>query len=78
MAVILLVQSKSFCQVADLVELTITRAVLFSSGVGYFEHTGQVEGDVTLSLMFKTDQINDVLKSLSILLQPNLSRDRLS
>lgn len=67
MAVILLVQSKSFCQVADLVELTITRAVLFSSGVGYFEHTGQVEGDVTLSLMFKTDQINDVLKSMVLM-----------
>lgn len=67
MAVILLVQSKSFCQVADLVELAITRAVLFSSGVGYFEHTGQVEGDATLSLMFKTDQINDVLKSMVLM-----------
>ena len=38
--------------------------MLFSSGVGYFEHFGTVKGDGTAELRFKTDQINDVLKSL--------------
>jgi hypothetical protein len=42
----------------------VTHVALFSSGVGYFEHTGSVEGDATMPLMFKTDQINDVLKSM--------------
>ncbi len=46
------------------VDLPVTRAVLFSSGVGYFEHAGEVTGDARLSLRFKTDQINDVLKSM--------------
>lgn len=40
------------------------RVVLFSSGVGYFEHDGVVHGSGTTELRFKADQINDVLKSL--------------
>ena len=46
------------------VEIPVTRVVLFSSGVGYFEHKGEVEGDAVTRLMFKVDQINDVLKSM--------------
>ena len=42
----------------------VKRVVLFSSGVGYFEHDGTVRGNGTAELRFKTDQINDVLKSL--------------
>ena len=38
--------------------------VLFSSGVGYFEHFGTVTGDGSTELRFKTQQINDILKSL--------------
>jgi hypothetical protein len=38
--------------------------VLFSSGVGYFEHAGAVEGDASAELRFKTNQVNDILKSL--------------
>jgi hypothetical protein len=38
--------------------------VLFSSGVGYFEHFGSVAGDGSTELRFKTEQINDILKSL--------------
>ncbi len=38
--------------------------VLFSSGVGYFEHIGSVTGDSSTELRFKTNQINDILKSL--------------
>ncbi|MCH8880621.1 MAG: DUF4139 domain-containing protein [Planctomycetes bacterium] len=45
-------------------ELPIRKVVLFSSGVGYFEHTGRVSDDATIELRFKTNQINDLLKSL--------------
>jgi len=38
--------------------------VLFSSGVGYFEHAGAVKGNASSELRFKTNQINDILKSL--------------
>lgn len=40
------------------------RVMLFSSGVGYFEHSGKVRGNSSVELRFRTDQINDILKSL--------------
>lgn len=49
------------------VNLPITRAVLFSSSVGYFEHVGVVREDAVMRIMFKTDQINDVLKSMVLM-----------
>jgi hypothetical protein len=45
-------------------EIPVTTVVLYSSGVGYFEHQGSVEGMAQTQLRFKTGQINDVLKSL--------------
>ncbi len=51
----------------DPAEIPVSRIVLFTSGVGYFEHTGQVEGDATATLMFTTDQINDVLMSMLVM-----------
>lgn len=45
-------------------DVPIREVVLFSSGVGYFEHFGSVKGNASADLRFKTDQINDVLKSL--------------
>ncbi len=47
-------------------DLPVARVVLFSSGVGYFEHRGQVSGDVTVSLPFSADEVNDALKSLVV------------
>ena len=47
-------------------ELPVTRVALFSSGVGYFEHRGFIDGNTVLSLPFKTTEIDDVLKSLVI------------
>lgn len=44
----------------------VRKVVLFSSGVGYFEHAGRVDGNATSELRFKTAQINDVLKSLVV------------
>ena len=45
-------------------DLPLTRVVLFSSGVGYFERLGEVEGNAGLQLSFRVEQINDILKSL--------------
>ena len=45
-------------------DVPVVAVVLFSSGVGYFEHAGTVAGDGRTELRFKAAQINDVLKSL--------------
>src|SRR5688572_15149695 len=45
-------------------DVPVKVVVLFSSGVGYFEHFGTVKGDGSTELRFKTQQINDILKSL--------------
>ncbi|MGH7649263.1 MAG: hypothetical protein ACREND_14190, partial [Gemmatimonadaceae bacterium] len=45
-------------------DVPVTKVVLFSSGVGYFEHSGSVRGNSATELRFKTSQINDILKSL--------------
>ncbi len=48
-------------------ELTLSRIVLYRSGVGYFQRTGTVQNDAKLSMQFHVDQINDVIKSLQVL-----------
>jgi hypothetical protein len=45
-------------------DVPVKVVVLFSSGVGYFEHAGSVKGTTSTELRFKTNQINDILKSL--------------
>ena len=47
--------------------LPITRVTLYTSGVGYFERGGEVQGDASLTLYFPVGQVNDVLKSLVLL-----------
>ena len=51
---------------ADQTDLNTTRIALFSSGVGYFERTANVSGTATAELRFRTDQINDILKSMVV------------
>ena len=51
----------------DAADLPLVRAVMFSSGVGYFEHAGTINDDATVRLIFKREQINDVLKSLVVM-----------
>ena len=46
--------------------LPLKRVVLFSSGVGFFEHAGEVEGNRQVEFSFKTADINDLLKSLVV------------
>jgi hypothetical protein len=45
-------------------ELPVSRAVLFSSGVGYFQREGDVEGSTRVNLSFPVQDINDLLKSM--------------
>src|SRR4030095_353080 len=48
----------------DQTNVPVKVVVLFSSGVGYCEHAGAVTGNASSELRFKTQQINDILKSL--------------
>jgi hypothetical protein len=47
-------------------QLPLSRVVLFTSGVGYFQREGTVSGNTDLDLYFKTGDINDLLKSLVV------------
>jgi hypothetical protein len=47
-------------------DVPVRSVMLFSSGVGYFEHAGTVRGDGSTELQFRTNQINDILKSLVV------------
>ncbi|HEY3245136.1 MAG TPA: hypothetical protein VGM03_17475 [Phycisphaerae bacterium] len=47
-------------------DLKLARVALFSSGVGYFEADATVQNHATAELKFRTDQINDILKSLVV------------
>ncbi len=49
------------------IDLPIRRITLYRSGVGYFEHAGTVRGDATIRLRFETDDINDILKSMTLI-----------
>jgi hypothetical protein len=46
--------------------LPLTKVVMFSSGVGFFEHAGQVSDDAKVEMRFKTGDINDLLKSMVV------------
>ncbi len=48
------------------VQLPIGQVVLFSSGVGYFQREGKVEGDARVDLSFPVADINDLLKSMVV------------
>jgi len=45
-------------------QLPIGQVVLFSSGVGYFQREGSVEGNARVDLSFPVSDINDLLKSM--------------
>lgn len=45
--------------------LQLSKVVLYRNGVGYFERGGKVTGD-TLTLRVRKDQVNDLLKSLTV------------
>ena len=55
--------------------LPVTRVILYKNGVGYFEHAGHVRGSQDVNVDFTTAQLNDVLKSLTVL---DLGRGRIT
>ncbi len=44
----------------------LSKIVLYSSGVGYFQHDGSLNNRTQLDLRFNVSQINDILKSLVV------------
>ncbi len=46
--------------------LPLSKIVLYSSGVGYFQHDGSLNNRSQLDLRFNVSQINDILKSLVV------------
>jgi len=47
--------------------LPVKRVVLYKNGVGYFEHLGKVRGSQDVTIPFSSGQLNDVLKTLTVL-----------
>jgi hypothetical protein len=46
--------------------LPVKRVVLYKNGVGYFEHSTRVRGTQDLNIDFTSAQLNDALKSLTV------------
>ncbi|MBN2024670.1 MAG: hypothetical protein JW809_17970 [Pirellulales bacterium] len=47
--------------------LPLKEVVLFTSGVGFFEHAGKVGGNAQVEMKFNVDDVNDLLKSMVVL-----------
>src|SRR5262249_5748427 len=50
----------------EALHLPVTQTVLFSSGVGYFQREGQVEGEARIDLALPVQDINYLLKSMVV------------
>lgn len=48
-------------------KLPVRCVVLYKNGIGYFEHLGAVRGSQNVHIDFTSAQLNDVLKSLTVL-----------
>jgi hypothetical protein len=59
-------QQSSSSADTDAARLPVKRVVLYKNGVGYFEHSARVRGNQELGIDFTTGQLNDVLKSLTV------------
>ena len=64
--VLLLCAITAHAQTHDSSRLPVKRVVLYKNGVGYFEHSARVQGTQELNIDFTTAQLNDVLKSLTV------------
>ena len=59
-------QKVSETETSKIRSLPVKKVVLYKNGVGYFEHSGRVWGNQDLRIEFTTAQLNDVLKSLTL------------
>jgi hypothetical protein len=48
------------------VSLPISQVILFNSGVGHFTRSGEIEGDARVDLSFPEQDINDLIKSMTL------------
>jgi hypothetical protein len=60
-------QSGNSAAAGEAARLPVTRVILYKNGVGYFEHAGRVRDSQDVNVDFTTAQLNDVLKSLTVL-----------
>ena len=51
-------------QTAGQQQVPVAQVVLFSSGVGYYQREGEVDGNARIDLIFQQENINDLLKSM--------------
>jgi len=49
------------------VPLPVRKVVLYKNGIGYFEHLGGVKGTQEVEITLPSSQLNDVLKSLTVI-----------
>jgi hypothetical protein len=49
------------------VQLSVKKVELYKNGMGYFEHLGTVKGAQNVEITLTSSQLNDVLKSLTVL-----------
>ena len=54
-------------EVAAAPALPVRRVILYKTGVGYFEHLGNVRNRQNITIRFTSAQLNDVLNSLTVL-----------
>ncbi len=47
-------------------QIPLSHVVMFSSGVAYYQRDGEVAGDQTVDFHFRTEDINDLLKSMVV------------
>lgn len=47
--------------------LSVRKVVLYKNGMGYFEHLGEVRGAQEVEIVLPSAQLNDVLKSLTVI-----------
>jgi hypothetical protein len=67
-ALVCIVCSTLIAQVpSEIDRLPVKRVVLYKNGVGYFEHLGKVRENQDVGIAFTSGQLNDVLKSLTVL-----------
>jgi hypothetical protein len=57
-------QENGNAAVANNSNLPIRNVVLFSSGVGYFQRKGEIDGNARVDLTFQVRDINDLIKSM--------------
>lgn len=51
----------------EAVPLPVRKVVLYKNGMGYFEHVGAIRGRQTVEIVLPSAQLNDVLKSLTVI-----------